>query len=72
MVNVEREGNILEDAILLPFTRSCPVHTVDHFDSKRWFSCHLVIFSMCFVRSLAKQQAAFVNRRKFLVFSFRR
>jgi len=47
MLNVEREVNILQDAMLLP--GSCPVHTVDYFDSERWFSCDHVIFLLCVV-----------------------
>ena len=40
LVNVEREGNILQDA-MLPFY--VMVHTVGHFDIVEWFSCDPVI-----------------------------
>jgi len=49
LVNVKRESNIMQDAMLLSFPRFCMVHTVDRFGSEWWFSCDQMIFLMCFV-----------------------
>jgi len=54
----EREGDILQDAIL-PSYRSCLVHIVDYRDSEEWCGCDKVTFLTCFVCLLAKQHTAF-------------
>jgi len=53
LVNIQRVGNRQEDL------RSCLVHSVDRFDSERWFSCNQMYFNV-FRVVFSKKCAAFM------------
>jgi len=57
LVNVECEGNILQDAVLPPEVLFGAA--VSHFDSEGWFVCDQVIF-LCVLCLLEKQHAIFM------------
>jgi len=58
LVNVRRQRNILQNAMLLSIGPVGCMYTVDHFDSEGQLSCDLAMFLLCLVYFLEKRRAS--------------